>query len=191
MKSKLLWSSLLILCVTLTANAQWYQQISGTATDLYCVHCINANTCYAVGDLTAVRKTNDGGATPWFTPGGSPGFTPKLFVKMLNQDTILIGQTNGTFRKTTTGSTTSTWSLDIFGGNTGFGVYDVTFNSNTNFVSVGGTAATPANGGHITTTSTNTGAAWNSLNVSGEPTFYGIHALTTSTYVVCGGNASV
>jgi photosystem II stability/assembly factor-like uncharacterized protein len=195
MKTKVLLASIITFLATFSANAQWFQQQSGTTLDLNCVHCLNDTTCYAVGALTAVRKTINGGSTAWTTPGGSPGFTNKLFVKMLNKDTVLIGQSNGTFRKTTIASTTTVtagyWSNDIFGGNTNMGLYDATFNSKTNFVSVGGTSVNPSAGGHISTTSTNTGANWTAVNISGEPTFYGIHALTTTTYVVCGGMSSV
>lgn len=190
MKTKLLVSSLFALFISASVNAQWLQQTTTIppTVPLSSIHCTDANTCMVVGTTTTIRKTTDGGAN--WTPQSSVGTANKSFVKMLNKDTIIIGQANCTFKRSTNGG--STWSSDISGGNIAFSAYDVAFLSKTNFTAVGGSASSHATGGHITTSSTNTGLTWPTfVNVSGEPTFFGIEALSATTFVACGGAASV
>ena len=108
MKTKLLIATIFALIATASVNAQWFEQTSATASNLYSIHCVNDTTCYSVGYLTAIRKTVDGGATFWTTgyQAGGSAITDKYFVKMYNKDIILLGQANGTFARTTNGSTT-------------------------------------------------------------------------------------
>lgn len=190
-KTRLFIAPLFALLVSTSVNAQWFQQSSFTNGDLYSVHCIDDNTCYAVGAVFNVRKTTDGGATNWVTGGTTAGGEDKLVVKMLNKDTILLGLDNGCFRITTNGSTGSQWSNVIYGGNTNFGIYDIFYHSNTNFTAVGGSMSNTSTGGHITTTTTNTSATWTSINVSGEPTMFGLHAINTNTFVAVGGAKTI
>lgn len=186
-KKNLLVSCLFSLFITASVNAQWFQQMSGTIAPLSSIHCINDSTCMVVGTVTTSRKTTDG--TTWNVTGGT-GITSKSFVRMYNKDTISLGQVNCSFRRSLDGG--ATWSPGEFGGNLNFGLNDVAFISATNWTGVGGSASNHATGGHITTSTTNSGQSWpNYVNVAGEPTFFGIHALTTTTFVACGGAASV
>lgn len=188
MKTNLLVSSLFSLFIGTSVNAQWIQQTSGTVALLNGIHCVSATNCMVAGATTSVRKTTDG--TTWTQVTGSTGITNKVNVKMYSKDTVMLLQDNGTFKRSTNGG--SSWSSDIFGGNTNFDLYDIAFISNLNFTAVGGSPSNHVTGGHITTSSINTGAAFPTfINVSGEPTFFGIHALSTTTFVACGGGASV
>jgi len=151
------------------------------------LHCADANVCMVVGATLTIRKTTNGGTT--WTQQSSLGVTAKAFVKMYNKDTIVLGQTNGTFKRTLNGG--GTWSADISGG-TSHVLNDIAFLSNTNFTAIGASPTNHLTGGHITTSSTNTGLTWPSpQNVSGDPGLFGIHALSTTTFVACGGAASV
>lgn len=184
---KLNISLFIFLFFTLSIKAQWIQQTSGTASTLSSIHCADSMNCTVVGTTTSLRRTTDGGTT--WNQQTSVGITNKTFVKMYSKDTIVLGQINGTFKRSTNGST---WSADIFGGNSNFALYDVAFLSSLNFTAVGGNPTNHLNGGHITTSSVNTGASWPAyVNVSGEPTFFGIHAFNASTFVACGGASSV
>lgn len=174
--------------VTTTASVpQWFQQTSGMPGNLYSIHCVDSNNCFVSGTTNNVRKTTDG--STW-NMVGSNGLSNKLCVKMLNKDTIMLLQDNGTFKRSTNGG--ALWSVDIPGGNVNFDLFDIAYISNTDFTAVGGNPANQATGGHITTSSTNTGATFPTfVNVSGEPIFYGIHAINSGTFVACAGAASV
>jgi photosystem II stability/assembly factor-like uncharacterized protein len=194
MNIRLLIASLVALLTANSINAQWYQQTQVTIYDLNSVHCVNDSTCYAVGFKTNVFKTVDGGATPWFKPGGTTGIADKLVVKMLNKDTVLIGQVNGTMKMTTNGSTNSDWSADIVinQGSNGLSYCDIAFNSKTNFAAVGGSIINTSSGGKLVATSVNSGAAWNLIGTgSGEPTIFGMENITTTKYVAAGGAKTI
>lgn len=195
MKTRFLISFLFTFLMGASVNAQWFKQSSYTTGNLNSVHCINDSTCYAVGELFNIRKTVDGGATPWFVPGGGTSNVDKSCVKMLNKDTILIAQANGTIRMTTTGSTSSTWSLDLPispGGSNGMGYNDLAFNSKSNFIAVGGSASNTSSGGRLTAQSLTSGATWTQIGSgSGEPTIFGIENITSTKYVAVGGAKTI
>jgi len=195
MKNRLFIACLFSLLTGTYVNAQWFQQTQVTNYDLNSVHCIDDNTCYAVGFKTNVFKTTDGGATPWFKPGGTAGVADKFVVKMLNKDTVLIGQDDGTIKMTTTGSTTSSWSLDIpisNGGSNNMSYYDIAFNSKSNFVAVGGLASNTSTGGRLIASSVNSGATWNQVGTgSGEATIFGMENLSSTKYVAVGGAKTI
>jgi len=187
MKTKLLICALFTFFFTCSLQAQWLQQISGTVAKINSIHCADTNVCMVVGATTTLRKTTNGGTT-WIQQT-SLGITEKTFVRMYNTDTIILGQVNGTFKQCLNGTT---WSADIFGGNSSFELNDVGFISKTNFTAVGGNSANHTTGGRISTSSTNTGASWPSfINTSGVPTLFGIHVLKTDTFVACGGGAAI
>jgi len=58
---KLIFTILIIHFSLIIANAQWYQQNSGTNQNLYDVKFINKNTGWALGDAGIVLKTTNGG----------------------------------------------------------------------------------------------------------------------------------
>jgi photosystem II stability/assembly factor-like uncharacterized protein len=185
MKKKLFITTLFALLATISVNAQWYQQDAYTLGNLNSIHCINDSTCYAVGYKSNIRKTTNGGATNWTAPTGSVGTSDKLVVKMLNKDTILIGQDNFTFRKTVNGSTGSNWSLDIPispGGSNGMRCNDIAFISTTNLIAVGGSSS-----GRLTSTSTNSGTTWTQTGTgSGAAAIFGMHTVNSNTIIACG-----
>jgi len=53
-----------LIAMTITTNAQWTAQTSGTTENLASVYFIDANTGYAVGKSGTILKTTDGG-TNW------------------------------------------------------------------------------------------------------------------------------
>ena len=60
---KILFTLFIIHCSLLIANAQWYQQNSGTTSALYDVHFINQYTGWACGNGCILKTTNSG--TNW------------------------------------------------------------------------------------------------------------------------------
>ncbi len=187
MKTKLLFTFLFSLFLVASVNAQWLQQTSGTTASIVSIDCFDANTCMVAGTTTTLRKTTDG--TTWNVTG-SAGITTKSFIKMLNKDTVMLGYINGNFGRTTNGGTN--WTTNIVGV-TSSNVYynDIAFISNTNFVAVGGNIVNQVNAVNVTATSNNTGASFTNLTGSGYPTFFGMHAIGSNTFVACGGAASI
>ncbi|TAL60662.1 MAG: T9SS type A sorting domain-containing protein [Bacteroidetes bacterium] len=192
MKTKLLVSSFFVLFIAASVNAQWFKQTTTipATIPLNSIHCIDANNCFVAGATTTVRKTTDG--INWNVTG-TVGIQDKTFIKMWSKDTVVLGQVNGNFRTTLTGGTN--WSGG-FNGDPGVSSANVYFNdvaliAKNNFVSVGGNIVNQVNAANVTATSINTGTSWTNFTGSGFPTFFGVHALSTTTLVACGGAASV
>ncbi len=117
-----------LIAMSITTNAQWNQQTSGTANDLKSVFFINTNTGYAAGVNGTILKTINGG-TDWIaqTSGTANYLNSVFFIDANNGYAVGAG---GTILKTTnsgvnwisqTSGTTEPLSCVVFtDANTGF-----------------------------------------------------------------------
>ena len=183
MKTTLQFFSVLTAFVcTMTANAQWVQQSSGTSQNLGAIDCWNFQHCFAVGLNGTTRKTNNGGTT--WVASNSFTIASMTSAKMLDTLTILLGKVNGNFHYSTNGG--STWT-PVFGGNSNYILADIKFVNDSVGYSVGGSLIY-SNSGQIITKTTNGGTAWTpQINVSNQSTLLGIDCINDSTCIAVGG----
>ncbi len=133
----------LLVFISLTVEAQWTQQVSGTTFDLYSVCFTSIDTGYVVGNYGKILKTTDGGVNWVSQTSGTPN---ALFsVCFPSVDTgYAVGYSN-MILKTTNGGTT--WVSQLLSG---YNFYSSVYFINTSIGYVVG--ATNGNSGIISKT---------------------------------------
>jgi photosystem II stability/assembly factor-like uncharacterized protein len=140
----------ILIALHFSSYAQWAQQESGTAFDLFSVYFIDANTGYVAGDHGTILKTTNGGST--WTDLSLSMINPLEFVHFSDVNNGLIA-TNNSFAilKTTNGGTT--WSTQTISA---YGIFSISFPDENTWYAVG------RNGAILKTT--DGGSSWSSLS---------------------------
>ena len=104
-----------LIAMTITANAQWTQQTSGTTNHLYSVYFTDANTGYAVGYNGTILNTINAGAN-WFPQiSGTTNFLNSVYFTDVNTGYAVGGDgySVGTILNTSNGGTN--WTAQTSG----------------------------------------------------------------------------
>ena len=96
---KKLFYTLFVLCFTGILNDHWFQIPSGTYENLNDIQFVDANTCYAVGNLGVVLKTTNNGQN-WVLVNTGQTFN-NYCINIYNNNTIYIGTENHKYLKST------------------------------------------------------------------------------------------
>lgn len=102
---------LLLILLSSSASAQWYQQYSGVGTNLYSLFSIDGQTAWATGANGVILKTTNSGAS-WIQKPSGTSYSIS-FVHFFNYNEGIVAGSGGTIMKTYDGG--DTWE-SIFGG---------------------------------------------------------------------------
>ena len=126
--------TILVMLVTMSVNAQWVQQYTGTTANLYDIEFLNRYTGWSVGSGGTCLKTTNGGIN-WVQMNHPVGTKPLRAVHIVDSNVVYFVGYFETIFKTTNGGLN--WVILKNGpggqGNSYFGLYFI--NKDTGWVS--------------------------------------------------------